>query len=153
MPFFDAPDDEEIESMASTGGKQPETFKKRKIIVGLIERYLKEFNCKYKTLADLVTDKVELENCLCQFFHSYRVGKENTLPKKNTLLSCRSHIKCEVMKLTEAKVDIQQKEIFPKFHVSHFCFADFTFALTFFIFWSGYFELREMGWLPQLQEN
>jgi hypothetical protein len=131
MPFFDAPDDEEIESMASTGGRQPETLKKRRIIVGLIERYLKEFNCKHKTLAELVTDKVELENCLCQFFHSYRVGKENTLPKKNTLLSCRSHIKCEIMKLTEAKIDIQQKEIFPKFHVS---FADLRFTLFFSFF-------------------
>ena len=122
MPVFLAPEDEviqeEVDLLSSTGGRKPETLQKRLLIVRILENYLEQTECKYRTLAQLVEDKVELENILCTFFCAYRVGNDVRLPKKNTVMNCRSHLKCEISKLSESKVDIQNKDAFPKFHVS-----------------------------------
>ena len=122
MPVFLAPEDEviqeEVDLLSSTGGRKPETLQKRLLIVRILENYLEQTECKYRTLAELVEDKVELENILCTFFCAYRVGNDVRLPKKNTVMNCRSHLKCEISKLSESKVDIQNKDAFPKFHVS-----------------------------------
>ena len=122
MPVFLAPEDEhiqeEVDLLSSTGGRKPETLQKRVLMVRILENYLEQTECKYQTLVELVKDKVELESILCTFFCAYRVGNDVRLPKKNTLMNCRSHLKCEISKLTESRMDIQNKDVFPKFHVS-----------------------------------
>ena len=118
MPVFVAFEDEELANLESTGGKKSETIRKRALFINTVERYMNESNAKYSSLVELVKDKEYLEDFLCRFFTAYRVGKDATLPMMNTLLNCRSHLKCEISRLTESQLDIQNKDVFSKFHVS-----------------------------------
>ena len=119
MPIFDHSfDDEKLEDLESSGGRKPETLRKRARFVAIFERYLQESQCRIQTLAELVQDKEFLEHVLCLFFGAYRVGVDAHLPMKNTVMNCRSHLKCEISRLTESRLDIQNPEMFHKFHVS-----------------------------------
>ena len=58
-------------------------------------------------------DRNEIEKCVVEFFRMLRVGKDQTLPKKNTYEMYRSFIKCLIIKKTSW--DITNIALFPNF--------------------------------------
>ena len=120
---FLKPNLEEIEDFCANEGRCPETRKKRAEAIKTFERFLVESDFEFKTLIQLVNKAVNdeigpIQDALCQFFNAYRVGDDQSLPMKNTSLAFKSHLKCEISKMTGAKLNINQQDQFPKFYVS-----------------------------------
>ena len=69
---------------------------------------------KIENSKDIFTDATLLEDCLIEFFETYRKNDEG-LPSKSTLNTTRSHIKGLILRVTKNQFDISNEVMFPNF--------------------------------------
>jgi hypothetical protein len=120
MPTFVEVDNDKLDQLIQNGGLAKGTLRRRELCVDSFREFV---TASDETLEGLIerADLKKLDRFVANFFMTFRVKNKDSgeidLPKKNTIDGQKSHLKCEVLKLSKGRMDMYNNNQFPLFTV------------------------------------
>jgi hypothetical protein len=119
MPTFVEVNPDKLDQLIQNGGLAKDTLRRRELCVVSFREFV---TASDETLEGLIerADLEKLDRLVANYFMTFRVKNKDgviDLPKKNTIDGHKSHLKCEVLKLSKGILDMYNNNQFPLFTV------------------------------------